>query len=1217
METRGLLIRVRLNSGAALALERARRSFQAADVGFELEPLFSVPSSSRGFGAADGPGWQWHLARVSGDASLAGRNPWDIAHAALSQGLALGPDTSVLVEPDLIQQWPLPPEATSGLAAADPCAFHDQDASLPKVPGHFAWHLEGGFTDLAKARALAGQAANQGPIRIAHLDTGYDPGHATRPAHLRTDLQRNFMDDGAAGDAHDPGATGLLKNPGHGTGTLGILAGNKFSPSLGGYQFNDFIGGAPEAEIVPVRVGKSVVQLYTSSVASGISYAAELCADAATEIHVISMSMGGVASQAWADAVNKAYDAGIIYVAAAGNNFSAIFFGLPTHLIVYPARFRRVIAACGVMADRRPYYGLPIGTMQGNWGPSSKMATALSAFTPNMPWATLGCSGVVDMDGQGTSAATPQVAAAAALYLQAQAAELFDRNKYPEPWMRVEAARQALFSTADHTADGGSSEKLGAGILQATRAVQTKPLTAQQLRQTAPDDASFAFLRALTGWGVAPGGNTERMLALEATQLCQRWDRKDAPNPLESILPDPDLPPEAIPMERRRAFLQAILEHPDASQTLKQHAGKLWPGTPTIRTEGMPPAEPEQPPARTAGDYALEGSRFIPVPPPARRLRGYSIDPSLTTNLDTASISTVTFRVPWEPLEPGPVGEYLEVIDTDPASGCYYEPVNLDEAALLAQDGLPPSEGTPQFHQQMVYAVSSLTIHNFERALGRRTLWAPAPPPQGESPKNDSRFLRRLRLYPHALRERNAYFSPEKMGLLFGYFRASDDDPGEHMPGGMVFTCLSHDIVAHETTHALLDGMSRAFRNATNRDVFAFHEAFADIVAMFQHFTFPEIVRHQLTNTRGDIRSQQNLLGELAGQFGRGTGRRMALRSAIGELKDGKWQPKTPNPSDYRTVEEPHLRGAILVGAVFDAFLSIFERRTADLFRLATDGTGILRPGAIDPDLVNRLSEEATKSAGHVLSMCIRALDYCPPVDITFAEYLRAIITADYDLVPDDDLRYRTAFMQAFQKRGIYQEDAKVLSEESLVWRTPDNDKVRPSAELQSGLSELRDLALASVYAESREHLFHQERELRRRIHDWLEQQLKNNPHGQADASYLGLQPKRSFEVRSARFAFRTSPDGGMVPQLLLGLIQEKGVACAGAPNDKMVFLGGSTVIADLKASRVKYCIRKSFTNEERLGLQRAFAAQAAETARATYLGPTMNEPFAALHRGC
>ena len=67
------------------------------------------------------------------------------------------------------------------------------------------------------------------------------------------------------------------------------------------------------------------------------------------------------------------------------------------------------------------------------------MATAVSAFTPNMPWAEIACPGVVDMDGAGTSSATPQVAAAAALYLQKHGATLFDRAAYPEPWMRVEA----------------------------------------------------------------------------------------------------------------------------------------------------------------------------------------------------------------------------------------------------------------------------------------------------------------------------------------------------------------------------------------------------------------------------------------------------------------------------------------------------------------------------------------------------------------------------------------------------------------------------------------------------------------------------------------------------------------------------------------------------------------------------------------------------------
>ena len=44
-----------------------------------------------------------------------------------------------------------------------------------------------------------------------------------------------------------------------------------------------------------------------------------------------------------------------------------------------------------------------------------------------------------------------------------------------------------------------------------------------------------------------------------------------------------------------------------------------------------------------------------------------------------------------------------------------------------------------------------------------------------------------------------------------------------------------------------------------------------------------------------------------------------------------------------------------------------------------------------------------------ILSICIRALDYCPPVDVTFGEYLRAMITADCDLLDEDDKNYRFA----------------------------------------------------------------------------------------------------------------------------------------------------------------------------------------------------------------
>jgi hypothetical protein len=53
----------------------------------------------------------------------------------------------------------------------------------------------------------------------------------------------------------------------------------------------------------------------------------------------------------------------------------------------------------------------------------------------------------------------------------------------------------------------------------------------------------------------------------------------------------------------------------------------------------------------------------------------------------------------------------------------------------------------------------------------------------------------------------------------------------------------------------------------------------------------------------------------------------------------------------------------ILVAAIFDAFLAIYEKRTADLLRIATSGTGILGLGAIHPDLVERLSRRDESGA--------------------------------------------------------------------------------------------------------------------------------------------------------------------------------------------------------------------------------------------------------------
>src|SRR5262249_10525702 len=184
---------------------------------------------------------------------------------------------------------------------------------------------------------------------------------------------------------------------------------------------------------------------------------------------------------------------------------------------------------------------------------------------------------------------------------------------------------------------------------------------------------------------------------------------------------------------------------------------------------------------------------------------------------------------------------------------------------------------------------------HFEKAAGRGALWA----------SHNGQEVRRLRVYPHALLSDNAYYSPDKKAVLFGYFPADGGDAAA--PGSIVFSCLSSDVVAHEMSHALLDGLHRRFEEASNPDVPAFHEAFADIVALFQHFTVPELVRFEIARSPGKL-SAASLLSGLAKQFGEGASRGGPLRN---------YDPSKPPPL-YSETPEAHDRSSILVFAVYE-----------------------------------------------------------------------------------------------------------------------------------------------------------------------------------------------------------------------------------------------------------------------------------------------------------
>ena len=527
-------------------------------------------------------------------------------------------------------------------------------------------------------------------------------------------------------------------------------------------------------------------------------------------------------------------------------------------------------------------------------------------------------------------------------------------------------------------------------------------------------------------------------------------------------------------------------------------------------------------------------------PPVYRCLRGYSLDPGFSTRLDTAGINEVVYRIPFERTKPGPIGEYIAVIDVDPPSDCWYEPIDLSDEKIASQQGLAPSEGNPQFHQQFVYAVAMKTIRHFERALGRKILWRGHI--RSRTSKDDG-YVRTLRIYPHAFRDANAYYDPDKRAVLFGYFSAANQYQGANYPGGLVFTCLSPDIVAHEMTHAILDGIHDRYLEDTNPDVPAFHEGFADIVALLQRFTFHDLVEHQLFATGGRL-DRYSVLGELATQFGEALeGNRGALRHMIGRWvtnKDGKeeWEPLEPSPSDYQENVEAHDRGAVLVATIFDAFQRIYRFRTSDLLRIATNGTGVLPEGSVNRDLNRRLAGEASKIAEHLLHICIRALDYCPPHDISFGDYLRALITADLDAAPIDENGYRVALIEAFRARGIFPDRVNTLSIDSLRWSAPDLGK--KSAEVLSWIvDEVKEHIRNLVEAEDRHEIYKLLRKGQAHLHRLLSANRGRFTAAQWEEflNKLGLtsQPVSKLfgeHSKKVRFTRNGRPDDSYVPPI-------------------------------------------------------------------------------------
>lgn len=349
-------------------------------------------------------------------------------------------------------------------------------------------------------------------------------------------------------------------------------------------------------------------------------------------------------------------------------------------------------------------------------------------------------------------------------------------------------------------------------------------------------------------------------------------------------------------------------------------------------------------------------------------------DPSIAPGGD---VLTARISLPADDLDKGPMGSAVYIVDYDASAATMYREAEVPDGECVVPATREELLSSPAFHALNAYAIVTRTLMRFEYALGRRVGWG-IPGHQ-------------LKVVPHAFEKANAFYNPELESLLFGYIRGDEN----------TFFCLSHDVVVHETAHALLDGLRDKFLAPASPDQAAFHEAFADIVALLSVFSLPEVPRHLLAGldsgnaqpdnfvSRSDLsveRLRETALFGLADQIRNGShgSRFNALRRSVSIEAN-------PKLLEREEFQESHRRGEVLVAGVMQAFLEAWDQRI-DAFAA--------EPGSLVS--LDAVAQAGSDIADAMLTMAIRAIDYTPPIHITFADYLSAMLTADTEVRADD-----------------------------------------------------------------------------------------------------------------------------------------------------------------------------------------------------------------------
>ena len=208
---------------------------------------------------------------------------------------------------------------------------------------------------------------------------------------------------------------------------------------------------------------------------------------------------------------------------------------------------------------------------------------------------------------------------------------------------------------------------------------------------------------------------------------------------------------------------------------------------------------------------------------------------------------------------------------------------------------------TAQFDAVHTYAVVRQTLTMYQRALAGGHDDSPLP-----WQWNSSEDLNPLAIHPYGLPNvMNAFYSRQHACLKFGDFVP----PGQ---SERVYTCRSLDIVAHETAHAVLDGLKPDWLMADNPpQTGGLHEAFGDLTAIFLALSQLDLCEAIVAQTKARLHDK-TFLADIAEQFGLALGRPNGLRNADNDI------------TLSQAGTQVHAISQVFTGAIYDVLADLF-----------------------------------------------------------------------------------------------------------------------------------------------------------------------------------------------------------------------------------------------------------------------------------------------------